>query len=353
MLPASLQRAWRKGRFRGLRSGRTSATCRQLQPISSSEDSLAKTSASLARVLGLPAAAADSGTTCSPPLCVWEPASSSLRTSQLSLFAGSTKYSDRLPRRGSMRSGCIYARATSAPATNGTGSSYWPTARAISGGAESAERKQELGRKDAGGGDLQSAAQQWPTPNSQSPNALRGGGDPTRCSNPERQTNLQDRVAAWPTPTPRDHKDGACADQEVPTNALLGRTAARFGLHPPRTPDGETSSDGGPTSPRRSTQEGLWTTPASDDVINRTQRYAQGGTALSTQAVQLWGTPQAQHDAGSRNTEGSKANPGISLADQVFTGSSRSGRKGNTKRLNPLFVEWLMGFPIGWTDCEL
>jgi len=40
----------------------------------------------------------------------------------------------------------------------------WPTPRAMSGGAESAARKQELGRKKSGGGDLQSAVSLWPTP---------------------------------------------------------------------------------------------------------------------------------------------------------------------------------------------
>lgn len=40
----------------------------------------------------------------------------------------------------------------------------WPTPRAITGGAESAERKQELGRTESGGGDLQAAAENWPTP---------------------------------------------------------------------------------------------------------------------------------------------------------------------------------------------
>jgi hypothetical protein len=40
----------------------------------------------------------------------------------------------------------------------------WPTPRTITGGAESAERKQELGREESGGGDLQAAARSWPTP---------------------------------------------------------------------------------------------------------------------------------------------------------------------------------------------
>jgi hypothetical protein len=41
----------------------------------------------------------------------------------------------------------------------------WATPRTITGGAESADRKQELGRTESGGGDLQAQAQQsWPTP---------------------------------------------------------------------------------------------------------------------------------------------------------------------------------------------
>lgn len=51
----------------------------------------------------------------------------------------------------------------------------------------------------------------------------------------------------------------------------------------------------------------LWPTPVSDDTGHRRAKYAQGGTALST-----------------------------------ATGGP----------LNPMWVEWLMGFPLGWTDCE-
>ena len=71
----------------------------------------------------------------------------------------------------------------------------WPTPRTVTGGAESAERKQELGRSESGGGDLQAVA----------------------------------HLASWATPTKRDHKDGDCLEQielgTVPINALLGRQA--------------------------------------------------------------------------------------------------------------------------------
>lgn len=66
-------------------------------------------------------------------------------------------------------------------------------------------------------------------------------------------------------------------------------------------PLNEIVSHGG-TSTRRA-----WTTPCADDTGHRGKRYERGGTALSTQA-------QGQ--------------------------------------LNPSWVEWLMGWPIGWTALE-
>lgn len=48
----------------------------------------------------------------------------------------------------------------------------WPTPRAITGGPESAKRKQELGRTESGGGDLQAASLTWPTPDA---NCWKGG----------------------------------------------------------------------------------------------------------------------------------------------------------------------------------
>lgn len=58
----------------------------------------------------------------------------------------------------------------------------WPTPRTLTGGGESAERKKELGREEAGGGDLQAAAETWPTPNQRDYKGSdlttrRGGGE--------------------------------------------------------------------------------------------------------------------------------------------------------------------------------
>lgn len=52
--------------------------------------------------------------------------------------------------------------------TSGSACTGWPTPRTVTGGAESAARKQALGRKASGGGDLQAAALSvatgWATP---------------------------------------------------------------------------------------------------------------------------------------------------------------------------------------------
>jgi len=76
----------------------------------------------------------------------------------------------------------------------------------------------------------------------------------------------------------------------------------------------------------------------------------------------MWPTATAgdARAGGSRNTPTSKAHAGLSLTDAVTTGES-TGRQDPTVTgtpmservvLNPWFVEALMGFPIGHTDCE-
>ena len=52
----------------------------------------------------------------------------------------------------------------SSPPSLGEAAKKWPTPRTVTGGGESAERKKQLGREDAGGGDLQAAVENWPTP---------------------------------------------------------------------------------------------------------------------------------------------------------------------------------------------
>ena len=99
----------------------------------------------------------------------------------------------------------------------------------------------------------------------------------------------------------------------------------------------------------------LWPTPTTDSATERRTKYKQGGTPL-TLAVQeeekLWPTPAAhegrlgyqRRDTGKRGTQ-------KSLTTKVI--DKEGGREKTTGQLNPTWVEWLMGYPSGWTDLSV
>lgn len=99
-----------------------------------------------------------------------------------------------------------------------------------------------------------------------------------------------------------------------------------------------------------------WTTPTGDDVRNRRKQYEQGGTPLSLQA--MWWTPTSNEDAaGTRNGKMqymlSHQVQEIAQDGPLFSNEDPTLRQ--RRRLNPKFVEWLMGLPEGWlelTSCE-
>lgn len=80
---------------------------------------------------------------------------------------------------------------------------------------------------------------------------------------------------------------------------------------------------------------------------------------LPTRIARMFPTPRASDGAkGGSNQRGSKGD--LSLPAVVAKNEQRTGLPGLHdeagkpigRTLNPQFVEWLMGFPIGWTDCE-
>jgi len=83
----------------------------------------------------------------------------------------------------------------------------WPTPRTVTGGAESAERKQELGRTVSGGSDLQAVAQLtgWGTPR-----VTTNGGQGSVNRATDGKARLEDQIqglTGWVTPSARDYKD--------------------------------------------------------------------------------------------------------------------------------------------------
>jgi hypothetical protein len=78
-------------------------------------------------------------------------------------------------------------------------------------------------------------------------------------------------------------------------------------------------------------------TPLASDWKPRGPNSKQQGLA---EVVKMWGTPKAQDSRHALRDRG-KGN----LGEQV-SGLHNGGK------LNPTWVEWLMGWPIGWTDLK-
>ncbi len=90
-------------------------------------------------------------------------------------------------------------------------------------------------------------------------------------------------------------------------------------------------------------ESGLWPTPVASDTGSRKKPYAQGGTPLSL-AVKLYPTPTTM-----------KASGGAALCKWGGAGARKKMASMVTPSelngpLNPPWVEWLMGWPIGWSD---
>lgn len=351
MRPRYWRAAWKRETWIRLLSGVTSrpSTARRGVAlwISSWAGRPAKTSVSPESEPGSKGPAAPFSVTSSEWFARLSPDGCSWKTSEdCSLLPGilSDSSSVSWPVSGSMRSGRCFRRPRVALRTGESGSSSWPTAQSRDGKGAS-DQVQDRGTRGAPlneiaklwptstardsrgsgsrslpgsnaheGTSLTDAAvrdPKWPTPQAQTPNALRSAGRPERCDDPRRTTNLQDRVAAWPTP--RTITGGA---ESAKRKQELGRTesgggdlqsaSALFSLPAPETPpDGEPSSSGGRGSRRQ------YPTPSA--------------------------IPYGTNRGGSMGRVGPER---PSLEYQV---------KAKGKRLNPLFVEWMMCWPTGWT----
>lgn len=119
----------------------------------------------------------------------------------------------------------------------------------------------------------------------------------------------------------------------------------------------------------------MFPTPVASDTTMRSKPYAQGGTPLSL-AVKLWPTPTSTLGTNGGLVTPNKAREGGTLIEAlsartmwrtpnsavVDPKSSVTKLTGRTPsdpqvgladqvggKLNPMWVEWLMGWPIGWT----
>jgi len=127
----------------------------------------------------------------------------------------------------------------------------WAAPRTITGGGESAERKQELGRTESGGGDLQAQATAWSSPKPSDPEKA---GPNMRGSKGD--VPLPGQAVNWVTPMSAD------AGEKVTGAAHQAMLCQASSFLPPSSPDpatrdGGTCSTSGPSSNRHSARRKL------------------------------------------------------------------------------------------------
>lgn len=267
------------------------------------------------------------------------------------------------PRSGSMRNGTCSARPRSGHPIAGSGCSYWPTATALdavsatrvnrsaSSGAAvrpilsalaamwptpTSEDAESTGHRplaeSTGATTLTAASRQWRTPRAPSPRS--GGPSASRLDHDHPYLDLQDQAAQWATPTVSD------ADRRT-------------------EPQGDREG-----SPGLTHQASLWATPmapnggrAPADGRSPTGMLPDGRkrqVGLEWQ-TSMWATPSAQMWRSEAADQSPDHSPPLSrqvLRTPTPGRPSSPSARTSRPRLNPAFVEWLMGWPLGWSGCE-
>jgi hypothetical protein len=216
-----------------------------------------------------------------------------------------------LPGSGTMRNGALRERIPLAVRMDGNECGYWPTATsAMTTGAG------EEGRD--GGMNLQTAAVMWPT----------ADANTSSYSNGERGMNLREAAAQWGTPQAHDIAPGKAE--------RVGRYGTKHG--------GRNLTD----------NVAAWVTPAARDyrTPNLHPYASRGGKTKGEQlANQVAHSPFSLPSPPSPSSlpDPKTGTHGLAYSEVVQTLHRLYPPEAGPRRLNPAFVDWLMGWPQSWT----
>ena len=95
----------------------------------------------------------------------------------------------------------------------------------------------------------------------------------------------------------------------------------------------------------------LWKTPIASDSANREFYHNSRGEPNLSGMVKMWPTPKASDykgsgPAGTKSAVHDLKKHNLKGAVMFYPNMSQE----NGGQLNPTWVEYLMGFPLGWTD---
>jgi hypothetical protein len=264
---------------------------------------------------------------------------------------------------------------------------HWPTPNVPNGGRTgSTSNYDDQGRKRQI--DLGAVAPLWRTPTVGTPNSMRGSGQDADVREEQGHTvNLQDQVRLWKTPHGFANTDqfgrtggGGGEFHKQAMSWSTPRVACNVTGATTRLP----FADGGKTSKPSLEDQAreMWPTPAAEpygssqngingkggaherpsantpslDRLSRsflpllqTSTHGDASSPSDPTSRRRWPSPTVMDSAGFHgqpDTGRTSVNSGQTLAGAT-EGPARKAK------LNPQFVEWLMGFPIGWTDSVL
>jgi len=208
----------------------------------------------------------------------------------------------------------------------------------------------------------------FPTPTTQEiehPNMIltEDGRRLTKDGKNSHSLNLADTVKMFPTPRVADIEGGVAKNVKMENGHFYreNKKGERWGvklrdvmeMYPtPRasaamTEDMETIAKRNKYNSKLEEKVALqmYPTPTQDSVSERTKKYKQGGLPL-TMAVKLYPTPTTRDYKDSTVSPSYKNRNSDSLPIKMM----KEGKHGG--KLNPEFVEFLMGYPLNWTKVE-
>lgn len=196
----------------------------------------------------------------------------------------------------------------------------------------------------------ESACSSWPTP--MQDDHTHAGRDLEHRVKTGRQITLGDSVRMWPTAA----EDGeSCGNHPGVVDSLTGAAKlwkTPFGLSNTKDYGGQSSGCGGEFAK----QANQWQTPLSGNP--KAEDGGNGGGMPLRSQTEQWQTPATdsfRSRGGDRKDEmglDQQARFHDALLDPQTPDGPLSSPPAQTshRRLNPRFVEWLMGFPISWTE---